>query len=282
VYTEHHIAAARARVAALRAGGRRLALVPTMGALHDGHLALVRLARQYADTVVASVFVNPLQFGVGEDYATYPRTLEADAQALTDSGTALLFAPLPEEMYPNAPAGTAATTVVPGHAADEYEGRLRPGHFAGVLTVVSKLLHIVMPDVVAFGQKDLQQVAVVRAMLRDLNQSVELVVGETVREPDGVAMSSRNRRLSAAERAEAPRLYLALSAARRAARETGEAEAALSAARTVLDAAPALHTDYLAVVNRDSFMAVTLAREGDAIIGAARLGSTRILDNIII
>lgn len=269
----------RARRAELRRGGGRVALVPTMGALHAGHLSLVHLARAVADAVVVSVFVNPLQFGPAEDFARYPRDLESDAALLADAGTDVLFAPTAQEMYPP---GRAMTTVQPGGAAEGGEGAVRPGHFVGVLTVVAKLFNIVQPDAAVFGQKDLQQAEVVRAMIRDLDVPVALVMGPTVREPDGLALSSRNRYLSGEERRSAPRLYAALAAAADVLRQGGAARTAEAAGSAVLAEDPMLRPDYLSVVDAESFRPPRPESAAVAVVGAVRIGGTRLLDNVIV
>lgn len=280
MHVETTIAGARARVADLRAERRRIALVPTMGALHEGHRALVQRAADSGAAVVASIFVNPLQFGPAEDFARYPRTLEADAALLAQSGVALLFAPTTAEMYP---AGRShVTTVHPGPAGDLFEGALRPGHFAGVLTIVAKLLHVVQPDAAVFGEKDLQQVAVVRAMVRDLDMAVEVVTATTVREPDGLALSSRNRYLSPDERQRAPTLVAALRAGAAAAAAGCDPAGIEAAARERLAVEPALALEYLAVVDRDSFRPPERLGPGSALIAAVRLGGTRLIDNVLL
>src|SRR5688572_3039615 len=206
-----------ARVASWRRAGLRVGFVPTMGNLHAGHHSLVTLARKHADKVVASIFVNPTQFGPNEDFARYPRTPEADAEGLDAAGCALLWMPSVETMYPYGADG-AVRMRVPG-VTDVLEGAHRPGHFDGVATVVSRLFNQVQPDVAAFGRKDYQQLAVIRYMVRDLAFPIELLAGETVREDDGLAMSSRNQYLSAQERALAPEIHRTLLAMRQAAQD---------------------------------------------------------------
>ena len=273
------IAGVRAAVAEARDRGRRVALVPTMGALHEGHLSLVRRARAEADLVVMSIFVNPLQFGPGEDLARYPRDPEGDAAQARAAGVDVLFAPVAEELYPHAP----RVAVAPVGLGERWEGALRPGHFAGVLTVVLKLLNVVQPDVALFGQKDFQQAAIVRAMVADLDVPVRIVVAPIVREADGLALSSRNRYLAPDQRREAARLSLALDAAR-AVYDGGERDAATlqAAARAVLDAAPAVAVDYLALVDGASLEPVERASPGNALLLAARFGDTRLLDNVVL
>jgi pantoate--beta-alanine ligase len=249
-----------------------VALVPTMGALHEGHRTLVRAARERAATVVVSVFVNPTQFGPGEDFDRYPRTWDADLAALAEEGADLVFHPEVDEVYPP---GAAGVTVDPGPLGSVLEGAVRPGHFAGVLTVVAKLFGLVRPDLALFGEKDYQQLTLIRAMARELALGVEVVGVPTVREDDGLALSSRNRYLSPEQRATA----VALSRALRAGADAGPqgAEAVLAAARAVLAAEPALIQDYLELTDIDLGPAPTA---GPArLLVAARAGSTRLLDN---
>jgi pantoate--beta-alanine ligase len=250
-------------------------LVPTMGALHDGHLSLVRAAKRVpGSVVVVSIFVNPLQFGAGEDLDAYPRTLDDDLALLRGEGVEIVFAPTAAAMYPNG----LRTTVQPGPLAAELEGGARPTHFAGVLTVVAKLLQIVRPDRIFFGEKDYQQLVLIRQMVADLNIDVAVVGVPTVREADGLAMSSRNRYLDPVQRELAVALSAALTAGAHAA--TDGPRAALDAARAVLDATPGLALDYLELRDAD------LGPVGDGASGrllvAARIGSTRLLDNVSI
>ncbi|NBQ42519.1 MAG: pantoate--beta-alanine ligase [Mycobacteriaceae bacterium] len=260
---------------ALRHTGRRVMLVPTMGALHEGHLALVRAARRVAGAVVVtSIFVNPSQFGAGEDLATYPSTLDSDLEQLAEEGVEVVFNPSEQSMYPDG----FRTTVHPGPLGAELEGAARPTHFTGVLTVVLKLLQIVRPDRAFFGEKDYQQLVLIRQMVSDLNVDTRIVGVPTVREPDGLAMSSRNRRLSPEEREQASALSSALLAGRYAA--SGGVAAALDAARAVLDEVPALGVDYLQV--RGPWLEPE-PRSGPArLLVAARLGRTRLIDNIAV
>jgi pantoate--beta-alanine ligase len=260
---------------ALRATGRRVMLVPTMGALHDGHLTLVRAAKRVpGSVVVVSIFVNPLQFGAGEDLDAYPRTLDDDLAQLRGEGVEIAFTPTAAAMYPNG----LRTTVQPGPLAAELEGGPRPTHFAGVLTVVLKLLQIVRPDRIFFGEKDYQQLVLIRQMVADLNVDVQVVGVPTVREGDGLAMSSRNRYLDPAQREVATALSAALTAGAHAA--TAGGEAALDAARAVLDALPGLTVDYLQL--RDAELGPAPANGLGRLLVAARLGSTRLLDNFAI
>jgi pantoate--beta-alanine ligase len=256
---------------------RPVGFVPTMGALHAGHLALVERARRENASVVASIFVNPLQFGPHEDYEKYPRAFATDAELFAAHGVDVLYAPSVERMYPP---GFAASIDV-GPLATRFEGERRPGHFAGVATVVAKLLHAIEPTSLYLGQKDVQQTAVLRAMVRDLDMATNVVVAPTVREADGLARSSRNAYLSPDERAAAPSLYRALRAVADAvlAGET-DPERTLAAGRALL-AAP-LAWDYLAVVDAHTFLPCEpLARPAVAI-GVARAGTTRLLDNVTI
>jgi pantoate--beta-alanine ligase len=252
-----------------------VALVPTMGALHEGHRTLVRAARDRAATVVVSVFVNPTQFGPGEDYDRYPRTWDADLAALAEEGADVVFHPGVDEVYPS---GAAGVTVDPGPLGSVLEGAVRPGHFAGVLTVVAKLFGLVRPDLALFGEKDYQQLTLIRAMARELALRVDVVGVPTVREDDGLALSSRNRYLGPDQRATAA----AISAALRAGAEAGPrgAAAVLAAAREVLAAQPELLQDYLELTDTDLGPAPV---SGPArLLVAARAGATRLLDNIAV
>lgn len=276
--TIHSIPDVRAAVRALRAQGRRIAFVPTMGNLHAGHLALVERARQTADAVVVSIFVNPLQFGAGEDFDSYPRTEERDAAMLAEAGARLLFLPTVDTLYPHGQAECARVTV-PG-LSDILCGASRPGHFVGVTTVVAKLFNIVQPEVAVFGEKDFQQLTILRRMVRDLDMPIELIGQPTEREADGLAMSSRNGYLSAEERALAPGLYRTLCAAREALR-AGRAPAEVEAEASARLAALGFEPDYFSVRRADD---LTPAAAGEAgplrILAAARLGRTRLIDNI--
>ena len=258
---------------ALRHTGRRVMLVPTMGALHDGHLALVRAAKRVpGSVVVVSIFVNPLQFGAGEDLDAYPRTLDSDLAMLRGEGVEIVFTPTAADMYPNG----LRTAVQPGPLAAELEGGSRPTHFGGVLTVVLKLLQIVRPDRAFFGEKDYQQLVMIRQMVADLNVDAQVVGVPTVREADGLAMSSRNSYLDPTQREVAVTLSASLTAGARAAHNG--AEAALAAARAVLDAIPSLTVDYLEL--RDPELGPAPVNGTARLLVAARLGSTRLLDNI--
>lgn len=265
----------REAVAAERAAGRTIALTPTLGALHEGHLTHVRRAAELADVRVVSIFLNPTQFTQAADLERYPRTLDADVALLAEEGVDLVFAPTVEEMYPTGPTQTVVTA---GAVGSTFEGRSRPGHFDAVLTVVAKLLGIITPDVVTFGQKDAQQLFVVQRMVVDLNVATRVEVIETVREDDGLALSSRNRFLSASERRAARTLSLALEAAA----SSGERgiDAALAAAQGALMGEELVELDYFAVVHPATFRPVDDDYRGPAIaIVAAQLGSTRLIDN---
>ncbi|WP_254920444.1 pantoate--beta-alanine ligase [Blastococcus mobilis] len=252
-----------------------VALVPTMGALHEGHRTLVRAARERAATVVVSVFVNPTQFGPGEDFDRYPRTWDADLAALADEGADVVFHPPVDEVYPP---GAAGVTVDPGPLGSVLEGAIRPGHFAGVLTVVAKLFGLVRPDLAVFGEKDYQQLTLIRAMARELALGVDVVGVPTVREDDGLALSSRNRYLSPEQRSAAVTISAALRSGAAAGPEG--ATAVLTAARTVLDAEPALVQDYLALT--DPALGPAPAAGPARLLVAARAGTTRLLDNIAV
>lgn len=271
------IAEVRAAVAAARRAGKTVGLVPTMGALHAGHAALVRTARGRSGFVVVSVFVNPTQFGPHEDFAKYPRTLDADRQLCHDAGADLVFAPAAGEMYPP---GFATAVEVSG-LTDVLEGASRPGHFRGVCTVVTKLFTVVGPDVAHFGAKDYQQAAVIRRMTADLNLPVDVRVEPTVREPDGLALSSRNRYLSPTERVAAPAIHRALQATRDRAKagetDIGRLEAALVAD---LSAIPGARVDYGRVVDADSLRPLAALDRPAVAVVAVFLGTTRLIDNM--
>lgn len=269
----------RAACAAERAAGARLALVPTMGFLHEGHLGLARLARQHAARVAMSIFVNPLQFSPGEDFARYPRNPARDGALAASAGVDLLWRPSREAMYPEPP----RVTVAPGPMGEVYEGAVRPGHFAGMLTVVLKLFEVVRPDVAVFGRKDVQQAALVRRMVADLNLDVAIVVAPTRREPDGLAMSSRNVYLDAAARGRAALLSRALAAGVERFRRGERGGAAIAAAaRAVLDAEPAIAVDYVACIEPSAFIAAAEATAACVLALAARVGGTRLIDNVVL
>jgi pantoate--beta-alanine ligase len=269
------IADVRVAIATQRAAGRSIALTPTLGALHDGHLAHVARAAELADVRIVSIFVNPTQFGQGEDLEKYPRDLDADLDLLASHDVAYVFAPSVTEMYPGGP---TATVVTAGRIGTLYEGAARPGHFDGVLTVVAKLLDIVTPDIVTFGQKDAQQLFLVRRMIDDLNIPVRVEIIDTVREGDGLALSSRNRYLDAKERRAARTLSIALEAAASSA-DRG-LDATLAAAQAVFMGEPLVKLDYFKVVQPKTFIPVDDDYKGKAIaIVAATLGGTRLIDN---
>lgn len=258
-----------------RLAGARVALVPTMGALHPGHLALVDRAAELADTVVVSIFVNPLQFGPSEDLERYPRDLAGDLASLEGHGVAYVFAPDAAEMYPD---GRPQISVRGGAVAELFEGRSRPGHFDGMLTVVAKLLGIVRPEVALFGQKDAQQLFLVQRMVRDLDIATRIEPVETVREADGLARSSRNRYLSPEERKAAPALHRALEAAASAG-DRG-IDAVIAAAQSVLMGEELVTVDYLKVVDPRTFQPVPDDYRGPArVLIAAQVGPARLIDN---
>jgi pantoate--beta-alanine ligase len=254
---------------------RPLGFVPTMGALHRGHVALVERARAENATVAVSIFVNPLQFGPGEDFEKYPRAFEDDKAKLEAAGVDLLYAPEASRMYPPG----FQTQVHVGAVGASFEGAARPGHFDGVATVVAKLLHAIEPTSVYFGQKDVQQTAVLRSMVRDLDMAESVIVAPTIRESDGLALSSRNVYLSAQERAAAPSLYRALRAIASAI-EAGETdrERALAAGRALIEAP--LSIEYLEIVDPASFEPLARAARPCLVIAVARAGRTRLLDNV--
>ncbi|TVP47240.1 MAG: pantoate--beta-alanine ligase [Gemmatimonadales bacterium] len=274
-------------LAQLRSGGATVAFVPTMGFLHPGHLALLDRARELADRVVLSVFVNPLQFGPEEDLDRYPRSLGRDLELASARGAVLAFAPSVEEMYPGGP---PRVRVHPGPGGELLCGAFRPGHFEGVLTAVARLFGLVRPDVAVFGRKDAQQVALVRQMVRDLELRVEIAVAPLVREMDGLAMSSRNAYLTPAERGSAPALFQALSAADMAFRGGEHRGAELEAlVRRRLEAspeegpdAPRLRLDYVQAVDSGTLDPVQAARPGHLLAAAGWIGETRLIDNVVL
>lgn len=271
---------ARAFSRSARAGGETVALVPTMGYLHEGHLSLVRLARRHASRVMATIFVNPLQFGPQEDLSRYPRDFERDRALLEKEGVDALFAPEVAEMYP---AGACTRVVVEGPLTEGLCGARRPGHFAGVATVVTKLFALSEPDVAVFGQKDAQQAAVIRRMTRDLNLPVEILVAPIVREADGLAMSSRNVYLSPDERAQAVVLYRALITAESSVR-AGErcAPVILEIVRREIASAPLARLDYAEIVDVETFLPVERLSSPSLLALAVFFGSTRLIDNTVL
>jgi pantoate--beta-alanine ligase len=262
---------------AARAAGKRLGIVPTMGALHEGHRSLVRAARAACGVVAVSIFVNPTQFGPNEDFAKYPRSFEHDFELLEQEGVDFVFAPSVEEMYP----GGAVTWVSVEGLSEKLDGKSRPGHFRGVTTVVSKLFHIGEPDAAFFGQKDAAQVAIIRRMVRDLNLPVEIVVCPIVREPDGLAMSSRNAYLNAEQRKQALVLHRSLMAVQKLI-DNGETTATklTAAAREVFASEPSVRLDYFEIVNPETLDAIQDIRGGALIAVAVYVGSTRLIDNL--
>ena len=268
----------RAAVARARSEGKRVGLVPTMGNLHSGHAALVVKAAQRADFVVASIFVNPLQFGPTEDLATYPRTLPADQETLLQAGCHLLFAPSVEEMYPHGMEDQTLVSVP--HLSEGLCGASRPGHFDGVATVVSKLFNMVQPDLAIFGQKDFQQLAVIRALVRDLNMPIQIIGAPTVRAADGLALSSRNGYLSEEQRAAAPALYRVIKHIAEAI-HIGEHDLNFLLANGVdqLKAA-GFRLDYLEIRNATTLRPTTAEDHDLVILAAAYMGSTRLIDNL--
>jgi pantoate--beta-alanine ligase len=259
--------------------GKRIGFVPTMGALHQGHLSLVRTARAQSDVVIASVFVNPTQFGPTEDFSRYPRNPERDSAMLAAEKTDYLFMPSVEEMYPPG----ATTWVKVEGISDKLDGRSRPGHFHGVTTVVAKLFNIVQPDFAFFGQKDAAQVAIVSKMVRDLNFDVRIVVCPIVREPDGLAMSSRNAYLTPEQRKQATVLYRALMRVQSLV-DRGESSSArlLVAGQQVMAEEPAVKLDYFEIVDRATLDPVADVSRGALVAVAAYVGSTRLIDNIVV
>jgi pantoate--beta-alanine ligase len=264
---------------AARRGGKRLGFVPTMGALHEGHLSLVRVARASCDVVAASIFVNPLQFGPTEDLAKYPRSFERDRELLEKEGVALLFAPSVEEMYP----AESTTWVTVEGLSDKLDGRSRPGHFRGVTTVVAKLFHVVEPEAAFFGQKDAAQVAIIRRMVRDLNFGVEIVACPIVREADGLAMSSRNAYLDPDQRKQALVLHRSLERVK-SMWDLGERLAwkLVAAGREEVGREKSVRLDYFEIVDPDNLESVEMATSGVLAAVAAFVGTTRLIDNILL
>lgn len=258
---------------------QRLGFVPTMGALHEGHLSLVRAAREQSNVVAVSIFVNPTQFGPNEDFSKYPRSFERDCELLDKEGVDLLFVPSVEEMYPN---GTVTWVTVEG-LSDKLCGRSRPGHFRGVTTVLAKLFNIVEPDLAFFGQKDAAQLAIIRRMVRDLNFPVQIVGCPIVREPDGLAMSSRNAYLNPQQRRSALVLYRSLMEIQNAF-EQGEHSAAklIEAGKRVFDSEPAVRLDYLEIVDADTMEAAEDVWGGMLAAAAAFVSTTRLIDNVVL
>ncbi len=269
----------RSACQAAKRGGKRLGFVPTMGALHEGHLSLVRAAKARCDVVAASIFVNPTQFGPHEDFSKYPRSFERDRGLLENEGVELLFAPSVEEMYP----GGAVTFVAVEGLSERLCGKSRPGHFRGVTTVVSKLFHIMQPDLAFFGQKDAAQVAIIRRMVRDLNLGVEIVACPIGRETDGLAMSSRNAYLSPQERKTALALSRSLAQVKRLFEQGERCTAKLGAAgKQVFAEEPSVRLDYLEIVNPETLEPVEHISDPALVGVAAFVGSTRLIDNVVL
>jgi pantoate--beta-alanine ligase len=273
----------RRALAPLREQGKRIGFIPTMGALHEGHMSLVEMSKKQVDVTVVSVFVNPTQFGPNEDFARYPRTVEEDARLLVEADVDFLFVPKPDEIYPE---GHSTVVTVAG-LTDRYEGAVRPGHFNGVTTVVAALFNIVAPDVAYFGQKDAQQVAVIKRMVRDLHFPIEIKVGATVREAGALALSSRNRFLSESDRARSMSLSSALFSTRDSIADGHSIEEAKRAGLFAFQlAAPEAILDYFDIVDAETFQPITsldaVRGNGTAatIIIAARIGDTRLIDNL--
>jgi pantoate--beta-alanine ligase len=270
------IADTRDAIARAREDGARIGFVPTMGALHRGHTSLVEHARRETDMVVMSIFVNPLQFAPNEDLSKYPRPIENDERMATEAGVDILFTPEVAEMYPPG----ATVTLKAGPLSTDWEGKSRPGHFDGVLTVVAKLFNIVQPDVAVFGRKDLQQATLVKAMVRDLDMPLRVILGDIVRESDGLALSSRNKYLNESERQQATTLSRTLEAVRTAFAEGVRGADALEAAGLRQFATDGMaRLDYLGIVNPDSFVRPANPTATDVAVIAARVGTTRLIDN---
>jgi pantoate--beta-alanine ligase len=276
VQTLRDIGQLASALVALRAGGNRVALVPTMGALHAGHLALVEEAKKQADRVVATIFVNPLQFGEGEDLELYPRREKEDSKALDQAGCDLLWVPTAEQMYP---AGYSTNVHVSG-LGKRWEGEARPGHFDGVATVVTKLLNAVRPEVALFGEKDFQQLAIIRRLAIDLNLKVQILGVPTVRDEDGLALSSRNAYLSDAERTRALALPRALERAAERIADGVAVEQVLDEAKKALAGAGFSKVDYFALVDEQSLEPLSEPRGRMRLIAAAKIGKTRLIDNV--
>lgn len=272
------VAAVRARVRSWRAAGLRIALVPTMGNLHAGHMSLLAAAAEHAERVIVSIFVNPLQFGPAEDFAAYPRTLEDDQRLLNEGRCDLLFAPTVEQLYPDG--GTQPTLITVRGLSSELCGQFRPGHFDGVTTVVAKLFNIVTPDVAVFGEKDIQQFVLIRRMASDLQLPVEVIGAPTVRAPDGLALSSRNRFLSAQERRLAPAIHAALEASARRLAAGDRDFLAIESAGWQMLAKAGLRPDYFAVRDGRELQLPSRASREFVVLTAARLGAARLIDNL--
>jgi pantoate--beta-alanine ligase len=277
--TIHSVPEAQSACRSARREGKRVAFVPTMGALHDGHLSLVKAARAQSDFVVVSIFVNPLQFGPTEDFSKYPRMLAEDCAKLAAENVDLVFAPTKDDMYP----ANASTVVEVQGLSERLDGRSRPGHFKGVTTVVTKLFEIVRPELAFFGQKDAAQVAILRKMVADLNMDIQIVIEPTMREKDGLAMSSRNAYLNPEQRKQALVLHRALMRVQTAV-DTGEVDAARLAAigKEVIAEERGAKLDYFEVVNPDTLEPVSDVKGGALVAVAAWVGATRLIDNLIV
>jgi pantoate--beta-alanine ligase len=277
--TIHSVPEAQAACRAARREGKRVAFVPTMGALHDGHLSLVKAARAQSDFVVVSIFVNPLQFGPTEDFSKYPRMLAEDCAKLAAENVDLVFAPTKDDMYP----ANASTVVEVQGLSERLDGRSRPGHFKGVTTVVTKLFEIVRPELAFFGQKDAAQVAILRKMVADLNMDIQIVIEPTMREKDGLAMSSRNAYLNPEQRKQALVLHRALMRVQTAV-DTGEVDSAKLAAigKEVIAEEHGAKLDYFEIVNPDTLEAVNTVKGGALVAVAAWVGATRLIDNVVV
>lgn len=270
----------REQITAAKREGKSVGFVPTMGALHEGHLSLTKLSKKDSDLTVVSIFVNPTQFGPNEDFSKYPRTIEQDSTMLESVGTDILFLPDKETMYPTG----AATFVMVGGVTDNFEGEVRPGHFQGVSTVVASLFNIVTPDVAYFGQKDAQQVAVIKKMVKDLHFPLHIVTGETIREADGLAMSSRNRYLSAGEREKAVTLSKTLYLVRELVTEGKAFEDVLLEGKKFFAKTGEITLEYLDLVDSETFARATSFKGSESITAliAAKVGTTRLIDNVVI
>ncbi|MDO9362628.1 MAG: pantoate--beta-alanine ligase [Sphingopyxis sp.] len=265
-------------VTALKQGGKSVALVPTMGALHDGHISLVRMAKRVADHAVVSIFVNPTQFGPNEDFAAYPRDEARDAALLAQQGTALLWAPDVGTMYP----GGHSTHIEVAELGADYCGAARPGHFDGVATVVAKLFNQVRPDVAIFGEKDWQQLAIIRRMARDLDFAIDILGAPIARDADGLALSSRNAYLSEAQRAAATTFPQALAVAAKAIAAGGDIKEALATAEAAIVAGGFDSVDYVALADADNLERLGAFRKPARLLAAARMGKTRLIDNLAV
>ena len=272
------ISAMRRQSAAWHKAGQRIALVPTMGALHEGHISLVRIARQLADRVIVSVFVNPTQFGEGEDFEHYPRTMEADCALLEAEAVDVVYAPSVQEMYPEG----LKTRISVTELTKRWEGEHRPGHFDGVALVVHKLLQQSRPDLAVFGEKDYQQLRVIERMVLDLDMGIDIIHGPIIREADGLALSSRNRYLDESQRAIAAQLHASLQEAARSLREGVAAPGVLDAAQARLIAAGFDAVDYLVLVDEQTLEPLDAYNGTGRLLATARLGTTRLLDNIAV